>query len=101
MLVKKASLSLLFRLFLFLLLFSFWQTQEDLQADGEYETLCAGKDKPFVYRRGGLVLAVNPAGEALSADVDAGDRKPLFVIGSADVTEGRLVLGPQSFVVLK
>lgn len=74
---------------------------EDLQADAEYETLCAGKGKPFVYRRGGLVLAVNPAGEALSADVDAGDRKPLFVIGSADVTEGRLVLGPQSFVVLK
>ena len=75
--------------------------EEDLQADAEFEPLCAEKGKPFVYRRGELVLAVNPSGEALSAEVTAGDRKPLFVIGSADIEEGKVSLGAQSFVVLK
>ena len=50
---------------------------------------------------GELLLAVNPSGEALSAEVSVGSRKPLFVIGSADIAEGKVTLGAQSFVVLK
>ena len=63
--------------------------EEDLQADAEFEPLCTEKGKPFVYRRGSLVLAVNPSGEAL------------FTLGEARAAGGRLTMGPQSFVVLK
>jgi len=75
----------------------------DLQADAPYEPVCTEKGKPFVYRRGELLLAVNPSGEKLFADVDEAldDREPLFTLGMADAAKGRLALGPQSFVVLK
>ena len=75
--------------------------EEDLQADGEFEALYAEKGKPFAYRRGHLLLAVNPAGETLSVPVSAEGRKPIFTIGRADITDGGLSLGPQSFTVLK
>ncbi len=75
--------------------------EKDLQADGEYETLCAEPGKPFVYRRGGLVLAVNPAGEPLEAAGMAEGKKDIFEIGSVKAEGGVLTMGPQSFAVLK
>ncbi len=75
--------------------------EKDLQADGEYETLCAELGKPFVYRRGALVLAVNPSGETLEAPVSAEGRTAVFTIGEARAESGTLSMGPQSFVVLK
>ena len=76
-------------------------SEADLQADGAYETVCAEKDKPFVYRRGNLLLAVNPSGEALSVKALVGDRKPLFTLGRAEIAGDVLTLGAQSFVALK
>ena len=76
-------------------------TEEDLQADAEFEPLCAGKGKPFAYRRGKLVAAVNPAGEAGEVSLPIGGKKPLFTIGKAEVDGDVLKLGAQSFVVLK
>ena len=35
----------------------------ELQADGPFEVLCREKGKDFVYRRGNLVIAVNPKGK--------------------------------------
>jgi len=75
-------------------------SREDLQADAEFAPLCAEAGKPFVYRRGGLVLAVNPAGEALPANAETGGRQVIFAIGDAALQDGRLVMGPQSFAVL-
>ena len=75
--------------------------REDLQADAEYETLCAEKDRPFVYRRGSLVLAVNPSGETLEAEVAATVRRPIFAMGEASLTDGRITMGPQSFAVFE
>ena len=75
--------------------------EKDLQADGEYAPVCTGKGMPFVYRRGGLLLAVNPAGVSLSAPVDAAERQIIFSIGEAQAEAGALRLGPQSFAVLK
>ncbi|MBQ3268909.1 MAG: DUF3459 domain-containing protein [Clostridia bacterium] len=74
---------------------------EDLQADAPFEVVCAEKGKPFVYRRGALLLAVNPSGEKQIIDVNADGREALFAFGMADAANGRLALGPQSFVVLK
>ncbi len=73
--------------------------QEDLQADAPYETVCAEKGKPFVYRRGHLLVAVNPAGECLAAPVSAEGKAPLYVIGEAKADGNQIVLGAQSFAV--
>ncbi len=75
--------------------------QADLQADAVFEAVCTEKNKPFVYRRGDLLLAVNPSGKELSADLDREMEEALFTMGTADARGGRLVMGPQSFVVLK
>ena len=75
--------------------------EEDLQGDAHFEPVVTEKDQPFVYRRGNLMLAVNPAGEKRFAEVDIGEREPIFTLGMMDAVPGRLVMGPQSFVVLK
>ena len=75
--------------------------EEDLQADAAFEPVCTGKDEPFVYRRGKLLLAVNPSGKKLSAKVETGEKAMLFTLGDVEIEGGKLVLGPQSFVVLK
>ncbi len=81
---------------------------EDLQADAEFEPVYTGEDGGlFVYRRGGLLLAVNPgleerraaAGELPEGLAAAGI--PLFVIGSAGAVGEGLTMGPQSFAVWK
>ena len=75
--------------------------EADLQADAPYEAISAQPGEAFAYRRGSLILAVNPAGQETALAVDAGARKPIFVIGQARAEGGKIVLGPQSFVVLK
>ena len=76
--------------------------EEDLQADGEFEPLCCEKGKPFVYRRGHLVLAVNPSGEALTVSAPVAGKKAIFCLGGGAEAEGDcLKMGPQSFVVMK
>ncbi|MBQ4425581.1 MAG: glycosylase [Lachnospiraceae bacterium] len=82
--------------------------EKDLQADGDFAVLLGEKDAPFVYRRGELLLAVNPKGEQQAADLAAllekGDACPwqmLFSIGEVSLREGRLTMSAQSFAVLK
>ena len=53
----------------------------------------------FAYKRGALLVAVNPGAEALPLELD-GAYEPIFTLGQADVGE-HLTLGSQSFVVLK
>ncbi len=76
--------------------------EEDLQADGEFEVLYAKSGKlPFVYRRGDLILALNPSGKAVSAPVDTDKKELRFAIGSGEAKAGKITLQPQSFLVLK
>ena len=75
--------------------------EADLQADAEFEPLCADAGKPFVYRRGALVLAVNPSGAACEAEAPVSGMQPIFTIGSAQVKGGAIALGAQSFAVFK
>ncbi len=75
--------------------------EADLQADAEFEPLCADADKPFVYRRGALVLAVNPSGEACEVEAPVSGMKQIFTIGSAAVKGDAIALGAQSFAVFK
>ena len=77
--------------------------EQDLQADGDFTVLCSEPEKPFVYRRGQLLLALNPSGSELFFDTDPAERQVLYSVGETayDGMIGRLCLGPQSFVVLK
>ena len=76
-------------------------SEEDLQADAAFEVLCSEKDQPFVYRRGSLILAVNPSGRKASVKIPAEGRKPAFTIGGAQADGDELTLDAQSFTVLK
>ena len=84
--------------------------QEDLQADALFEPVITADDKPFVYKRGSLLLAVNPTGKTLSAaaaDTLPGSALPesaegIFSIGGGGtLTAGVLTMAPQSFVVMR
>ncbi|MCD7817646.1 MAG: DUF3459 domain-containing protein [Lachnospiraceae bacterium] len=76
--------------------------EEDLQADADFEVIYAESGKlPFVYRRGDILIALNPSEEIVSAPADVGDRKLRFSIGSGKAEDGKVMLAPQSFLVLK
>lgn len=75
----------------------------DLQADADFNVIYAEKEKmPFVYKRGKLILAINPSGleETISLDELQG-YKPIYTIGKASIEELTLTIGPSSFVVLQ
>lgn len=77
---------------------AFRHAHEDLNAYSPFEVLYAGRE--FVWRRGNLVCAVNPAGEA--ADLSLGavrGMKLLFTVGEAGVSGATVTLGAQSFAV--
>ncbi len=76
--------------------------EEDLQADADFETVYAKTGKhPFVYRRGGILVALNPTTETAAAPVSADGWKVIFSIGSGKAENGVITLGPQSCIVLK
>ncbi len=54
----------------------------------------------FAYRRGQLLLAVNPSAEPLTLELD-GAYAPVYAIGDPEVHGNTLHLPPQSFAVLK
>ena len=80
--------------------------EEDLQADAGFEVICREPDRPFVYRRGDLLCAVNPSGRAMEVSLPAsvggkvqGDI--LFEIGGSSLENGKLTVGAQAFVVIR
>ena len=72
--------------------------EEDLQADAGFEPLYTAPGEAFAYRRGALLLVINPAGEEKPLPVDTAGYEKIFDIGGAEA--GR-PLPPQSFIVLK
>ena len=75
--------------------------ETDLQADGDFKVICSEPDKPFVYQRGSLLLAVNPDGISRSVEMKSYGRQLLFSIGEGSLENGKLTAGPQSFLVFK
>ena len=80
--------------------------EEDLQADADFKVVCSEAGKPFVYRRGNLLCAVNPTGHAQTLSLPAdlvqelsGD--VLFELGNVCLKDGVLTVGAQSFAVIK
>lgn len=75
--------------------------QESLNADADFEVLCGKKGKPFVYRRGNLIIAVNPRDTGTSVELPAGNEvgHVLYRIGSIHAENNALKMGAQCFAV--
>ncbi|MBQ7431613.1 MAG: glycosylase, partial [Butyrivibrio sp.] len=74
---------------------------EDLQADGSFEVVYAkAGEMPFVYKRGNLIIAVNPSDQAASAPVEC-TLSEVWKIGSATINGNAIEMGPQSFFIGK
>lgn len=74
--------------------------QADLQNYAPFAVYSAEPgSRIFAYKRGALLVAMNPGLEDLGLALDGG-YTPLFTIGSAAPEGGSLHLGPQSFAVL-
>ncbi|SFU78198.1 alpha-amylase family glycosyl hydrolase [Butyrivibrio sp. INlla21] len=75
----------------------------DLNADASFEVIYAEKENfPFVYRRGNLVIAINPSGKECCADISAKANvagNPVYTIGIASCDNGKITIAPQSFAV--
>ena len=75
--------------------------EKELQADGSFAVVYEKKEDPlFVYRRGGILLALNPSGEEKTLPAGT-DGTPLYTIGTLTKQDGNLVLGPQSCAALR
>ncbi len=72
----------------------------DLQADGSFEVIYAEENQfPFVYKRGNLMVAINPSEEKANVKLP---RKGEIIhnIGTVSMTESTIVMEPQSFAVI-
>ena len=86
-------------------LLAFRHAHADLDSDAPFEVLYAPKAKgdyrPFVWQRGDLICAVNPAGVSIELPLElAEDLKIQYTIGKAEIVNDTLSLGAQSFAVL-
>ena len=73
---------------------------DDLQADAPFRLVCSEMNKPFIYRRGALTIALNPSGHEMEADPGTEVSTVLYQIGSCSLQRGLVSLGAQSFAVL-
>ncbi|MCR5669717.1 MAG: glycosylase [Butyrivibrio sp.] len=74
---------------------------DDLKADGSFEVIYAEKDElPFVFKRGSLVIAVNPSNKKAAQGLSRKYEK-VYEIGNTAIDEASLIMQPQSFVILK
>jgi len=78
--------------------------EPDLQARANLEIIFAEKGRaPFAYRRGSLLLAVNPRAEAASAQIGSAISTeacaPMYVLGKCAFEQGHLRMEGQSFGV--
>ncbi len=76
----------------------------DLQADAGFEVLLEDSDiHPFVYRRGALLLAVNPSSVSKTVEHTVWNGKfptgQLYTIGHVDSEDTCVRMDPQSFVI--
>lgn len=73
----------------------------DLQNYSAFEVYSAEEDsRLFAYKRGEMLLAVNPGRETLELELD-GTYETVYTFGESAVSGKKLTMGAQSFVILK
>jgi maltose alpha-D-glucosyltransferase/alpha-amylase len=74
----------------------------DLQADAAFDVVHAEKGaSPFIYRRGRLLLAVNPLARAAAAPVDMTGTVLMALGDPPRCSAGETTMAPQSFVIVR
>ena len=76
----------------------------DLQADGSFEVLYVKENTyPLIYRRGNLVIMVNPSVDDVTAPLPSikAEKKAIYAIGEASLQDEMAVLGGQSFAIFR
>ena len=75
----------------------------DLQADAPFSPVyTGGPDDPFLYRRGDLILAINPSGRAHTISIpELAGTEIIYRIGSSRITLSGLNMEERSFSVLR
>ncbi|MCR5155962.1 MAG: glycosylase [Butyrivibrio sp.] len=77
------------------------RSEPGLKADAEFEVIYAEKDEfPFVFKRGDLIISVNPSDKKASATLPRKMEKA-YEIGNVQISDASLIMGPQSFCVLR
>ena len=77
------------------------QDEEELQSEANLSIICSEPDRPFVYRRGSLIVAINPNGNSVTLKKELNINEILFKIGEAAFDSESITLGSQSFAVMK
>ena len=76
--------------------------KKDLQADADFSVLCDDPGRPFVYRRGSLILTVNPSGNEMTyVDPALTGCRILYSIGKTEIYDDAVILGGSSFAVFE
>ena len=77
------------------------KSQEDLGSDRPFEVYSAVHgSRLFAYRRGALLLAVNPSADDIALELD-GRYDSIFSVGEHEIAGNTLTMKAQSFVILK
>ncbi|MBQ1437626.1 MAG: glycosylase, partial [Ruminococcus sp.] len=72
----------------------------DLQGNGELEFVYEEGKLPFYYKRGRLAMYFNPLAE--KAELDAAfDGKIIYSLGGGEISCGKVLLEPQSFLMIE
>ena len=74
--------------------------ERELDADASFEVLCSGKDKPFVYKRGNLIMMVNTGEKDVEYTADY-PAEEVYSIGRIERTGSKIVLKAQSFGIMR
>lgn len=74
----------------------------ELCGNGDFEVLYAEKNKyPFIFRRGGFVVAVNPSSKEVTVPFAHEMKEKVYSIGSTKVSDGNITLCGQSYCLMK
>lgn len=77
---------------------------EELQADGSFEVIYVKENSyPLVYRRGNLLVMVNPSKEAVEVELPGigNGKETIFSIGEASLADGKATMKGQSFALIQ
>ena len=82
------------------------RNEKSLCADAPFEVLCRGKEKPFIYRRGELIILVNPGEKDIEYTADhpaikSGNFEEVYSIGRIEHSGDKVVLKAQSFAIIR
>lgn len=74
---------------------------QDLQSDGEFEVVSKEKGEAFIYRRGNMLIGINPSDKQVKWNTkELQDYNLVYKIGEVKIQDTLLSMGEGSFIIL-